>query len=170
MAILSGDIRLVESQVMEDVPEGGGAPTDNVIVDGESNNIFPDISELDRAGGRVNLRKAFVHVQTDNRDTFLGANFIVAEPPNDPNVSITVFSTGETFDLRTDAADFIEGYLVKGPTLPGYLLENHVAGQRSIQLFQRPGTPTPPIGRTLVLISDEGDPAEKKPVRTHHPG
>ena len=156
MAILSGDLKLVESQVMEDVPEGGGAPTDNVIVDGESNNIFPDISELDRAGGRVNLRKVFVHVQTPNRDTFMGANFIVAEPPDDPNVSITVFSTGETFDTRADAADFVEAYLVKGPALPGYLLENHVAGQRSIQLFQRPGSPLPPVGRTLVLVVNEG--------------
>lgn len=156
MAILAGDIKLVESAVMEDAPEGGGAPTDNVIVDGASNNIFPDISELDRAGGRVNLRKVHIHVQTDNRDTFLGANFIVAEPPDDPNVSITVFSTGETFDTRLDAANFIEAYLVKGPTLPGYLLENHVAGQRSIQLFQRPGSPLPPVGRTLVLVVNEG--------------
>lgn len=156
MAILAGDIKLVESADMADVPEGGGAPTDNVIVDGASNNIFPDISELDRAGGRVNLRKVHIHVQTDNRDTFLGANFIVAEPPDDPNVSITVFSTGETFDTRLDAANFIEAYLVKGPTLPGYLLENHVAGQRSIQLFQRPGSPLPPVGRTLVLVVNEG--------------
>jgi hypothetical protein len=160
MAILAGDIKLVESAVMEDVPEGGGAPTDNVIVDGESNNIFPDISELDRAGGRVNLRKVHIHVQTPNRDTFMGANFIVAEPPDDPNVSITVFSTGETFDTREDAANFIEAYLVKGPVLPGYLLENHVAGQRSIQLFQRPGSPLPPVGRTLVLVANEDTPSE----------
>lgn len=160
MAILKGDVRLVASAVMDDVSEGGGAPTATIIQDGESNNIFPDISELDRAGGRVNLRKVHVHVQTGDRDTLLGTNFIVAEPPNDPNVSITVFSTGETFDLRTDAADFIEGYLVKGPTLPGYLLENHVAGQRSIQLFQRPGSPPPAVGRTLVLVADEDTPDE----------
>jgi len=155
VAILSGDLKLVESQTMEDVPEGGGGPTANVVVDGASNNIFPDISELDRAGGRVNLRKVVVHVQTDNRDTFLGGNFIVAEPPNDPNVSITVFSTGETFDQRSDAADRIEQYLVKGPTWNGYLLENHVAGQRSIQLFQRPGVAPPAIGRTLALVYHE---------------
>ena len=64
MAILTGDIKLVASQVMLDVPEGGGAPTSNVIQDATSNAIFPDISELDRAGGRVNLRKVHVSVQT----------------------------------------------------------------------------------------------------------
>lgn len=160
MAILKGDVRLVASAVMDDVSEGGGAPTATIIQDGESNNIFPDISELDRAGGRVNLRKVHVHVQTGDRDTLLGTNFIVAEPPNDPNVSITVFSTGETFDTRTNAADFIEAYLVKGPALPGFLLENHVAGQRAIQLFQRPGSPLPAVGRTLVLVADEDTPDE----------
>ena len=74
MTILSGDIKLVASQVMDDVPEGGGAPTATAIVDGASNAIFPDISELDRAGGRINLRKLHVHVQTADRDTYLGGN------------------------------------------------------------------------------------------------
>ena len=64
MAILSGDIRLVASQVMDDVPEGGGAPTATILVDGASNQVFPDISELDRAGGRVSLRKIFATVDT----------------------------------------------------------------------------------------------------------
>lgn len=160
MAILKGDVKLVASAVMDDVPEGGGAPTAVVIQDGESNNLFNDISELDRAGGRVNLRKVHVHVQTGDRDTLLGTNFIVADPPNDPNVSITVFSTNQTFDTRADAANRIEQYLVKGVTMPGYLLENHVVGQRSIQLFQRPGSPLPAIGRTLVLVCFEDTPAE----------
>lgn len=155
MAILKGDVKLVASEIMDDVPEGGGPPTATVIQDGASNNVFPDISELDRAGGRVNLRKVHVHVQTGDRDTLLGTNFIVADPPNDPNVAITVFTTRETFDRREDAADFVERYLVKGPTMGGYLLENHVVGQRSIQLFQRPGSPPPAIGRTLVLVCFE---------------
>ena len=98
MPIQSGDVKLLKSAVMADVPEGGGAPTGNTIADGVSNAIFPDISELDRAGGRVNLRKSFVSVQTDDTDTYFGANVIVAEPPQDARVSVTLFSTEE--DLR----------------------------------------------------------------------
>lgn len=64
MAILAGDVKLVASQVMDDVVEGGGAPTSTVIQDGSSNSVFNDISELDRAGGRVNLRKVFASIQT----------------------------------------------------------------------------------------------------------
>lgn len=156
MPILSGDIKLVASQTMDDVPEGGGAPTATVITDGTSNAIFPDISELDRAGGRVNLRKLHVSVQTQDTDTYLGSNIIVSDPPADPNISVTLFTTGSTFDRRTDAATRIESYLNRGPMWPGILFENHIAGQRSIQLLQDPSTPLPAVGQTLALVQFEG--------------
>lgn len=156
MPILAGDVKLVASQVMDDVAEGGGAPTANVIVDGASNSLFNDISELDRAGGRVNLRKVFASIQTDTTDTYLGGNVIVSDPPTDPRVAVTIFSTQEVFDRRTHARDRIEAYLNKGSLWYGYLLENHIAGQRSIQLFQRVGAELPSIGKTLYLVMNEG--------------
>jgi len=156
MPILSGDIKLVASQVMDDVPEGGGAPTSTVILDGVSNAIFPDISEVDRAGGRVSLRKLHVSVQTADTATYMGANLIVAEPPEDPNVSVTLFSTSDTFDRRTAAASRVESYLNKGPLWPGILYENHIAGQRSVQILQEVNTELPNIGQTLVLVQYEG--------------
>jgi hypothetical protein len=156
MPIQSGDVKLLKSAVMADVPEGGGAPTGITIADGVSNAIFPDISELDRAGGRVNLRKSFVSVQTSDTDTYFGANVIVAEPPQDPRVSVTLFSTAKTFDTREQAQVRIEAYLNKGPEWAGYLFENHIAGQRVIQLFQRTTDTIPNVGQTLVLIENEG--------------
>ncbi len=156
MPIQSGDVKLLKSAVMADVPEGGGAPTGITIADGVSNAIFPDISELDRAGGRVNLRKSFVSVQTGDTDTYFGANVIVAEPPQDPRVSVTLFSTAKTFDTREQAQVRIEAYLNKGPEWAGYLFENHIAGQRVIQLFQRTTDTVPNVGQTLVLIENEG--------------
>jgi len=156
MPIQSGDVKLLKSAVMADVPEGGNAPTGNVIEDGISNAIFPDISELDRAGGRVNLRKTFLSVQTDDTDTYFGGNVIVAEPPADPRVSVTLFSTEKTFDTRSQAQTRIEAYLNKGPEWAGYLFENHIAGQRVVQLFQRVTAAIPNVGQTLVLIQDEG--------------
>ncbi|KON79419.1 hypothetical protein PA01_12845 [Azoarcus sp. PA01] len=162
MPILSENIQFRASQVMDDVPEGGGRATAMIIRDGASNEIFPDISEADRAGGRVRLRKLFLSVDTPDTDQLLGANIVVAKPPADPNVSVSLFSTGDYFDRRADAANRVEAYLFAGPEWSGYLLENHIAGQRSIQIFQRPGTELPPIGRTLCLVQDEGQPAEKR--------
>ncbi len=160
MPILAGDIKLLASSVMQDVPEGGGAPTANVISDGTSNAVFPDVSELDRAGGRFNMRKLHVSVQTLDTDTYMGANVIVAEPPEDPNISITLVNTNSVFDTRAEAANLIESYLTRATVWRGYLLENHVAGQRSIQIFQHPTAPLPTIGVTLVLIWHEGLPDE----------
>lgn len=162
MPIQSGDVKLLKSAVMADVPEGGGAPTGNVIPDGVSNAIFPDISELDRAGGRVNLRKTFVGIQTDDTDTYFGANVIVADPPDDPRVSVTLFGTGRTFDTRAEAQSRIESYLNKGSEWPGFLYENHIQGQRVIQLFHRPNSELPNVGQTLVLTQDEGLPTQKE--------
>ena len=155
MTITKADIKLVKSQVLDDVPEGGNGPTNNEVVDGASNDIFPDISESDRAAGRVNVRKVHVWIQSNDRDTFLGGNVIVAQPPNDPNVSITLMSTGETFDVRSSAVSRIEAYLNVGPTYRGFLYNNHIAGQAVLAFYQRTSD-LPPIGATLALTKFEG--------------
>lgn len=159
MTILTGDIKFLASKVMDDVPEGGGGPTGTVIPDGTSNAIVGDVTEVARAGGAVHIRQLHLAVQTANTDRLMDANIIVAQPPNDANVSITLAAC-QPFARRTEIANAIENYLIQGPEWGGYLLENHVAGQRSIQILQRPGTPTPPIGRTLVLVYLEGQAGE----------
>lgn len=157
--ILAGDIKLLASKVMDDVPNGGGGPTGTVVPEGASNAVFGDVTERARAGGSVSIRQLFLAVQTPNTAAYMDPTIIVSKLPNDANVSITLAKTG-MFAKRTDMANALENYLIQGPEWGGYLLENHVAGQRSIQLFQRPGTPTPPIGRTLALIKNEGLPSE----------
>ena len=156
MTILADDVKLVASQVMDDVNNGGGAPTATVITDGASNGVFNDISELDRAGGRVNLRKLFASIQTDNTDGYFGANVIVADPPADPLVSVSLFTTNNVFDRRTDAQDRMESYLALGPVYSGYLFGDHIAGQMVVTILQREGVPLPAVGETFVLVGKPG--------------
>lgn len=156
MPIQQGDIQILASQVLADVPEGGGAATGQQIVDGQSNNLFPDVSELDRVYGDVSLRKVFVGVRTQDTDTYFGAHVIVAEPPQDPDVSAVLFSTGDSFDRRAAAAGRIESYLALGPLNRGLLYGNHIAGQMTVMLIQRVGTALPVVGDTLVLRKGEG--------------
>lgn len=151
MAILESDIKLVATQVMDDVPEGGGAPTSTVILDGASNAIFKDISEPDRAIGDVSIMKVAATIQTLNTDTALGGSIILSKPPTDPNVSATLFYTGDFFDRRAAIQNRIESYSAPGEEFSGFLLSNHVQGQRSIQVFQRPGAKPPDIGGTLQI-------------------
>lgn len=155
MPILQGDIKLKKTQVMADTPDGGGAPTGIAIADGANNAVFPDVSEMDRALGRVKLRKLALHVDTANADMLLGANIIVAEPPDDPNISITLFNTKAFFDRRTDAVSRLESYLNVGPQYAGVLYGNHIAGQSTILLYQKTDV-LPVKGATMVLTKREG--------------
>lgn len=160
MTILAGDIKLVASQVMADVPEGGGGPTSTLIQDGVSNNVFEDISELARGLGEVSIRKMFMHVQTDNRDSYLGANFIIAEPPNDPNVSITAFAADGFFEERDSAKSRLESYLAAGELYDGVLFGNHLKDQMTMTVLQQVGVRVPPVGATLVLKKFADTPGE----------
>ena len=156
MPIAVGDVKLAASAVMDDVDEGGGAPSATVIESAVSNEIFDDISELDRAAGRVKARKVFVSIQTNDTAKYAGGNVIVAKPPADPLVNVTLFTTSDVFDTRESATSRVEAYLNAGPEWPGFLYENHIEGQRSIQLFQRTNAEIPPVGRTLCLRYREG--------------
>lgn len=156
MTILSSDVQIIASQVMADVPEGGGSPTSVVIADGNSNGIFTDISELDRAGGRVNMRKIFPSIRTDNTDGYYGANIIVAEPPSDPRVSVSLFSTSDMFDTRTTAKGRIESYLSKAQAIPGYLFGDHISGQQTVTVLQDVDSALPTVGDTFCLTMREG--------------
>lgn len=162
MPIQLGDVKLVTSAVMDDVPEGGGGPTSHIIEDNEDNEIFKDISESDRARGRLNMSKTFVSVQTPDTDTYLGVNAIVAKPPEDPNVTVTMFTTDSVYDTRQEAKARLEAYLNKGAEWGGFLYENHIAGQRSVQFFQREGSEVPAIGKTLALVQNEGLSSERE--------
>jgi hypothetical protein len=136
---------------MDDVTEGGGRATGTAIADGSSNAIFPDISELDRAYGRVNLRKTFVSVATPDTDGYYGANVIVAQPPADPRVSCALFSTGSGFDHRSDAQNRLESYVIAGPLSNMILYGTQNIGQRAIVVYQRQELALPQIGDVLAL-------------------
>lgn len=160
MPIQEQNIKFLNSQVMDDVPEGGGAATGTEIQDGVMNNVFEDISDLDRAMGRFNLRKLFLAVRTLSTDLFGGAKTVVTALPEDPAIGYTLFSTDDPFDTRDQAANRVEAYLFKGSMWNGALYENHIAGMRQIRVIQREGSALPPRGRTLCLVQKEGAPDE----------
>lgn len=160
MSIASGDIKFFASKNMTDTPDGGGGPTGVVIPDGASNAIFPDISELDRAIGRVNIRQVVLGVTTPDTDTYLGAHVIIAAPPNDPRVSVVMVKVDNLFANRDEMKRRIESYLAGGSSYPGYLFGNMLQGQSSIAIAQREGVPLPNIGDRLVLRKNFGLPGQ----------
>lgn len=153
MAISAGDIKLLASDTMSDVPEGGGAVTGNVIVDGLSNNIFDDISTLDRVYGAVHMRKVFPAVTTQTRDKFFGAHVIISKLPGDGKIGVNLFNTGDYFDRRPSAQSRVENYRAQGSRYNGFLWGTQYKESRVLTIYQRTSAPLPGIGDVLGLVS-----------------
>lgn len=162
MAIQEQNIVFLQSQVMDDVPEGGGAAVNVPVVDGQANNVFDDISDLDRAYGRFNLRKLFLAVRSLDTDKYGGAKIAITELPQDPAVSYTLFTRHDPFDTRAQAADRVTNYLVKSSAWNGVMFGNHLTGMRTLQILQPAGSRIPPVGKTLCIVQNEGLATERE--------
>lgn len=156
MPIEVTDIQLLASERLTDTDDGGGKMTGTVIVSGAINNLFPDISRLDRTYGRLSLRKAFMSVRSQNTDTYLGAHVIVTDPPSDDKVAVTMFTTGSPTDVRSNAQDRIESYLTAGPLSAYYVFGNQPQGAKAITLLGRVEDALPEVGDVLVISVESG--------------
>ena len=153
MAITSNDIKVFQSQDNTDNDSGGGSRTSTEIVDGNVNNLFPDISRIDTVSGDVGLRKVFPTVFTANRDVYYGAHAIIRKKPTDPKVSALLFHSNDAFDKRIDAQNKIESYVVASYKENFWLFGNHVAGTKSVTFLQDLES-TPPVVGEVYLLSD----------------
>lgn len=156
MAITDADIKFLASQRLTDTADGGGRMTGVVVQDGVDNNVFDDVSSLDRVYGNVSLRKVFGAVLTPSTDKYLGARVIVDAAPADANVKAVLFSASSTNDTREQTRVKVESYLAPGAVYQGQLYGNHLAGQSSALLIQREAVALPSIGQVLLLRKNEG--------------
>lgn len=154
MPITEQDIKLLASQRMTDTPDGGGRMTGNVVQSGVDNNIFDDVSNLDRVYGNASLRKVFGAVQTLDTAKYLGARVIIDEAPADPNVHGLLFDASSTFDTRADVSVKVESYLAQGAAYSGVLFGNHLAGQGMLLVARAVTRGMPGAGEVLVLKKD----------------
>jgi len=157
VAIETKDLVLYKSERLMDTDDGGGKYSGQMIEDGQSNNLFPDISELNRAMGDVSMRKFFPAVTTAGNEVLMGATVFISKNPKDPNVSALLFSTKSWTDERKSAKNRVENYSVKGGQIAGTPLDTHYKGMKTLQVAMFPSEPETAVGSTLVLVSDEGE-------------
>lgn len=156
MPITAATLRWFKSERMTDEDDGGGRLTGQEIVYGEENQIFDDLSDVDRAAGDVSIRKVYGGVASADDDKYLDAGVVVFKPPQDDDVSVVAFSTGDYYDERSDLADRLESSIVRGGLWVGQLWGQHIIGQRAVVLWQRPSTSVPSIGERLELVAWPG--------------
>jgi hypothetical protein len=158
--ILTENIKIRASQRLTDNDDGGGFMTATEIVDGNINNLFNDISRLDRTYGRVSLRKFFLHVDTEDTEMYSGSHLIISELAQDPNIKVALFSTENDADTRVDARNRLESYVTLGPRFQGWLWGDQPAGSRALLIFQPVGTEPPEVGAVLCLFNNKGTATE----------
>lgn len=156
MPIETNNLVLYKSERLTDTSDGGGKYSGQVVVDGESNNLFPDVSELDRTMGRVSLRKIFAAVNNNDTESLMGSTVFVSKNPDDPNVSALLFSTKSHTDTRDSAQNRLENYLAKGPQAVGSLLDTAYSGMKSFQVAMEKSESENSVGDTIVLVVSEG--------------
>ncbi len=156
MTITKADVKLLASQVMTDNSDGGGSITGNEIIDGQVNNIFTDISRLDRTIGRFSLRKVFAAVLTDTTETYFGSHIVLTDPPDDDNVHVTLFSTDSPTDQRSQAQNAVESYVIRSVLSRWTTYGIQAQGQKLILAFSQLSADLPEIGQVLNLVENEG--------------
>lgn len=160
MPITTEDVKIRASQRLTDQTDGGGYMTSTEIVDGNINNLFNDISRLDRTYGRVSLRKFFLHVDTEDTEMYSGAHLIISEPAKDPNIQVALFRTEDEGDTRIEARNRLESYVTLGPRFQGWLWGDQPAGSRSLLAFQPVSAEPPKVGAVLCLFNNRDTASE----------
>lgn len=156
MPVETNNLVLYKSERLTDTTDGGGKYSGQVVIDGESNNLFPDVSELDRTMGRVSLRKIFPAINNNDTESLMGSTVFVSKNPDDPNVSALLFSTESHIDVRSSAANRVENYLAKGGQIAGTPLDTLWQGMKVIQVAMFKTDTESSVGDTIVLVSNEG--------------
>jgi len=108
--IVESDVKFYKAENQSDTDLGGGRMSPNIVVSGEVNNLFPNISRIDRLVGRIQLKKIFQKIDSLNTAVYSGANVIVRDIPLDDNVSILLFDTDDHNDRRPDIVSYVEAY------------------------------------------------------------
>lgn len=156
MAITVADLKFFQSERMTDEDDGGGRMTAVEIVSGADNQIFDDVSDVDRAAGDVSIRKVYAAATSPDTAKYLDAGVVVFREPSDPATSVLAFSTESFYDTRADLKARLEQSISRGARYNGWLWGSHLVGQRALSLWQRVEAPLPATSGRLELVKFTG--------------
>lgn len=144
------DLRIYKSQRLTDTPDGGGRMVNEPLT-GADNELFPPISDVDKAMGAFDARAAYAAVLRDDAAGLYGANVIVSQPPKAENVSILLVKGDFYGQERADIMERIESYRTSTTETRMTLLGKQRKGSRMVQAYQREGAPLPVVGDVFAL-------------------
>lgn len=163
MPIYPENLRTRKAAVDGQYDDSGGRihPTE-YVVHHEVGGLLPKLTEIDHAGGRVDLAKCYLSIETAGNEQADDAYTYLDESPADPLVDALIFAPQVLYDraahtdVRADAQDYIESYQLKGGLAPWFLRGYHAAGTVSVTLWAATDAELPGIGDLLYLVQSEG--------------
>lgn len=80
MSIISSEIKLYKSLIVNDTSANGGVMSSTLITSGVRGNLFPDVHEAERISGITRWRKLFVKIENDDDLTAANIRFFMKNP------------------------------------------------------------------------------------------
>ena len=117
--------------------------------------ILPLLEQRVRIIGQVR-RDTALFLPPEAEPKRRGRPLVITAAPEDPRVAVTLFSTGNWSDRRTDAISRMESYLAAGAMMPAQLYGHHLTGQKSLAFACESDVANLDVGETLVLSVEDG--------------
>lgn len=153
MPITAADLKFFASAKMTDDADAGGARAGTALQDGGVNNVFPNVTEVDRTTGSARLRKVYPSVVSSEQSALLGATVGINDMPTDPAISAAIFKYGDDTTKRSTVEAAIKASLQVG--VEGYStgVANNVDGGDTQIVFSvgtgNPGPSVTAVGSTI---------------------
>ena len=79
MSIVAAELKWYKSEVVTNTNTNGGVMSNNEIIDGVKNNIFPDVSQAERLAGIVRYRKIFAKLTNAADEVLINPGFHIRD-------------------------------------------------------------------------------------------
>ncbi|CAG0951902.1 hypothetical protein MYXO_00252 [Myxococcaceae bacterium] len=134
--INQAQIALYHPQNVGDFAESGGHVTSRRIDPLKADEIFGDLTDWAVVDGEVGIRSFYVGIDSDNAAVYSHGHVFIAKGSDNPNVHLTLFSTGRHGDTRADLQNYLEGAgMVQGAESRWVLKGDHIPNMGTIRAF-----------------------------------
>lgn len=131
--MLRTDLKIFKSERMTQQADAGGQRTGTEVQNGQLNEVFGNISDIDHAQSAVDIVKVYPAVATNTTELLQDGHIFVSEPPIDPFVDVMIVESPAINDgsTRADIVEAIESS-VSAALLLRSGLTGFLAGQDTI--------------------------------------
>jgi hypothetical protein len=123
--MLRTDLKIFKSERMTQQADAGGQRTAIEVQNGQLNEVFGNISDIDHAQSAVDIVKIYPAVSTNDTQLLQDGHILINEPPIDPLVDVMIVESTSIND-GSERADIVES--IESGIKAGLLLRSGLTG------------------------------------------